>query len=290
MGTRVEVIATDVDPALEQRGIDRLRELERRWTRFSPDSELSRLNAASGRVVVVSRETYAVVERAIEGWQLTAGRFDPTVLDAVIAAGYDRSFEMLSRVDGPAHSPLGPVPGCGSIDLFPGAGAIRLPAGVHLDLGGVAKGWAADVVVRELLAAGAAGACVNVGGDLRVAGHAPTGDGWVVAVEDPHRPGAEVGRIQLLDGGIATSSRVRRQWHRQGQSRHHVIDPRTGTSAGTDVAAVTVVAGDAWLAEVLATALLLDPDPGLVLAHGASALVIGGDGVIHHVGEFEAAA
>jgi len=112
-------------------------------------------------------------------------------------------------------------------------------------------------VVADLLAAGAQGACVNLGGDLRAAGTGPDdGGGWTVAVEHPGdaRPIALVG---LRQGAVATSTTLRRRWRVQGGDRHHLIDPRTGGSSATGVDLVTVVAGEAWICEVLAKATLL---------------------------------
>jgi thiamine biosynthesis lipoprotein len=128
---------------------------------------------------------------------------------------------------------------------------------VRVDPGAIGKGLAADLVVSELLARGALGALVDVGGDIRAAGRAPTPDGWVVAVEDPWDPAVEIARFAVADGGVATSSVVRQRWRVDGAPMHHVIDPRTGAPAGTDLASATVVAGEAWWAEALATAALV---------------------------------
>src|SRR4029077_6961859 len=98
-------------------------------------------------------------------------------------------------------------------------------------------------VVAELLEAGARGACVDLGGDLRAAGDSPNDDGgWTVALEDPWG-GDDLARVGLSDGAVATSSVLRRRWTSGGQARHHLIDPRTGRPAETSLVQVTVVAG-----------------------------------------------
>jgi len=92
MGTWAHVVIAgggDRGQALD-RARRRIDDLERRWSRFLPDSEVSRLNAGAGRPVLVSPETARLVARAVDAWRLTAGRFDPTVLPALVAAGYDR--------------------------------------------------------------------------------------------------------------------------------------------------------------------------------------------------------
>lgn len=232
----------------------RVEALERRWTRFRDDSELSRLNRACGRPVVVSTDTYELVARAVDGWRITRGWFDPTVLPAMLDAGYDRDFSALDRVardprrasDG--DSPARPAPGCDGIVLDPVVRAVRLPPGVGIDAGGIGKGLAADLVVAELLDAGAPGACVNLGGDLRVGGEAPEPAGWCIALD------GSTATVNLRSGGVATSSRLRRRWWRAGREYHHLIDPRTGAPARSRLLETTVVAGEAALAEVLATA------------------------------------
>ena len=107
-----------------------------------------------------------------------------------------------------------------------------------------------------MIDAGADGVCVNLGGDLRVIGAAPQGDGWTVAVEHPwaDQPVADVG---LRDGAIATSTTLLRRWQIDDETLHHLIDPGTGRPSDTDLASVTVVSGTVWSAEVLAKAVLL---------------------------------
>ena len=123
------------------------------------------------------------MERAVSAWQVTRGRFDPTVLTALENAGYDRTFEAVDRDRMEPVGPARPAPGCALIELDRLVRAVRLPAGVRLDLGGIGKGYAADLVATELHRAGAAGVCVNLGGDLRVVGEPPDeAPAWVVAV------------------------------------------------------------------------------------------------------------
>ena len=98
MGTTAHLVITDGNATLADRAVDRLRELEARWSRFRSESEISRLNARPGVPVIVSAETYALVERAVEGAAMTGGLFDPTLLPELRDAGYDRSFEFVGGV------------------------------------------------------------------------------------------------------------------------------------------------------------------------------------------------
>jgi thiamine biosynthesis lipoprotein len=276
MGGEVHSVVVGGDAGTADYVETRVAELEARWSRFRPDSELSRLNAAAGRTVVVSRDTFLAVERAVAAWHATGGRFDPTVLPALVALGYDDDLPAVRARGDRAPGPRRPAPGCAGITLDAIVGAVTLPVGTALDLGGIGKGLAADLVVEELVAAGAAGACVNVGGDLRVQGRSPDGGGWTVAVDGA--PGTVLG---LAAGGIATSSAARRHWTAGGTGRHHLVDPATGSSAPSPWRAVTVVAGTAAAAEVLTKAAwVAGPDAGaaVVTAAGATGLIVTGAG------------
>ena len=219
------------------------------------------------------------------GWQATGGRFDPTVLDALEAAGYDRSFDQLpaGRHGTADNRPaLGPAPGLAAIRIDTEAGTVTLPVGTRVDPGGIAKGYAADLLCADLRAGGAVGACVNIGGDLRVSGTSPRGGPWAVAVPHPH--GGEAATLELSDGAAATSSPLQRAWHAAGRPAHHLIDPRTGQPADTGILQATVVAGEAWRAEVAAKAAFLAGLPDalpLATRLGTEALVIDQDGGIH---------
>jgi FAD:protein FMN transferase len=230
----------------------RIEQLEQRWSRFIESSEICELNRRAGDDVVVSADTALLVERAVEAWRLTGGGFDPTVLGAVLRAGYDVSFDDMPAEKSASSSPL--IIGCTDIHIE--GRTVRLPAGTGFDPGGIGKGLAADIVIGELLAAGAVGACVNLGGDLRVAGSNASGDAWTIAIEhlSIDEPVALVG---LHSGAVATSTTLRRRWSVDGEARHHLIDPATGQPSTSDLELTTVIAAEAWVAEVMAKAVLL---------------------------------
>ena len=286
MGTHAELLVVDPPGEALARSRARLAELEQRWSRFRPDSETSALNHARGRPVAVSPETFTLVALAVVGWQVSGGRFDPTVLDTLERAGYDRSFEQLGA--GAAVPQIGwpmPAPGLDGVVLDHQAGTVTLPAGRRFDPGGIAKGYAADLLCAQLLADGAAGACVNLGGDLRVRGVSPHGSPWIVAV--PFPLGGTATTFELPDGAVATSSPLRRAWGPADRPLHHLIDPRTGQPADTGILQVTVVADEAWWAEILAKAAYLAglPDALEVVAGlGAHALAVDQDGRLQVTG------
>jgi thiamine biosynthesis lipoprotein len=249
MGSDAHVIVQGGCDQLADEARRRLFDLEQRWSRFLPDSEVNALNDHAGEWVSVSAETVLLVERAIEAWRITGGAFDPTVLGDLIRAGYDRSFDELTATSG--SSTL--VMACTDIEIV--GNAVRIPAGAGFDSGGIGKGLAADLVAVEVMAAGADGVCINLGGDLRVLGTSPDGS-WTVAVEHPsfERPITHIG---LEHGAVATSTTLKRRWHVDTEARHHLIDPHTGRPSTSDLTLATIVAGEAWIAEVMAKAVLL---------------------------------
>jgi thiamine biosynthesis lipoprotein len=253
MGSEAHVIVTG-DPDLLRFARARIEQLERRWSRFVPDSEVSLLNDHRGVPRKVSNDTLRLIGRAVEGWRETGGRFDPTVLGDLIREGYDRPFQAVLQNPGSGISAL--RRNAGGVRFDPETSTVELPPDAGFDPGGVGKGLGADMVVEELLAAGADGACVNLGGDLRVEGDGPDEGRWVIALDHPTRP-APIGLVALTAGGIATSTSVRRAWIIGRERRNHLIDPGTGRSLRSEAVAVTVLSRDAASAEIATKHALL---------------------------------
>jgi thiamine biosynthesis lipoprotein len=229
---------------------------EESLSRFRPESELSRLNRSAGNEVPVSRVLWAVIDAAIRAAQSTGGIVQPTVLGAILAAGYDRSWDsMVSGSAAVAVLEAPPVPDWSLIERDPRTHSVRLPVGIGLDLGGIGKGWAADHAVRRLGRVGPA--LVDAGGDIAVSGPAAGGEPWPIGVADPLHEGQTVGVLRIRAGGVATSGRDYRRWRQGDAWRHHLIDPRTGRPAETDVLAATVVAPSAQAAEAAAKAVAI---------------------------------
>jgi len=286
MGTVCRVILVGGDEEGSDHARRRVEQLEARWSRFRADSEISRLNRRAGRPTALSGDSFLLVGLAVAAWHRTGGRYDPTVLGAVEAAGYDRSFEQMTARAGWPGRPAGPTPGCAGVTLDHQLRTVTLPTSVRLDPGGIGKGLAADLVVRELVDRGARGACVELGGDLRVHGVAPGGGPWPVGVGDPYDPAMLVTELHLSTGGVATSSRRTRRWSVPGGERHHLLDPATGRSLDNGLDAVTVVAPEAWQAEILAkAAFVAGPlDAPAVLGDRVDALLVAGPGRAWKIG------
>ena len=217
-----------------------LHRLDRLLTRFEPGSELSRLNRR--RRTAVGPELLELVELALAARTRTRGRFDPTVHDALVGAGYDRTFARVTSAAVPPRS----APCGGGVRVERAASTVELDPGARLDLGGIAKGYAADRAAAILAEAGPA--LVDAGGDITAHGRP-----WPVAVETADT----LLTVELRGAAIATSGRDRRRWMRAGAEQHHLIDPATGRPAEGDLLRVTAVAATAAEAEVVTTSLFL---------------------------------
>jgi len=222
------------DPAAMREAERRVRDVEARLSRFLPGSALSRLNQQRRAEDPLLA---AVLREALRLRDLTGGAFDPTLGAAVLAAGYDRSFELLDRPQRgrPDANPRPRVHLDGDHVELEGDGLI--------DLGGIAKGYAVDLAAAGLRAP----YLVDGGGDIRVGG-----PGWPIGVAEDRAVIAE-------DQAVATSSTLARRWvTADGERGHHIITPRSGLPSSAAEEAV-VVAPDAATADALATALIADP-------------------------------
>lgn len=267
MGSDIAIWLQQADEPAARRELRRAEALfaatESWMTRFDPASELSRLNSRPGDWVEVSPALWAAIDRALELAALTGGLFDPTLLRAVTAAGYDATFDATwHAADRPRAAGWRLDEGSGApggrwseVELDPARLAVRLPDGAGVDLGGIGKGLTARKVVEQLAACGPC--LVDAGGDL-TAGDGPDGAaGWPVAIAYPGASpsGASPLNLWLSGATLATSGADYRWWTQDGARRHHLIDPRTGLPAASDVLTATVLAADAGTAEAWATAL-----------------------------------
>ncbi len=230
-------------------------------SRFREDAELVALDraAGTGRSVAVSRRLERAVVAADRAWRLTDGRFDPRVLADLERLG-DRGVPLATTAggaedsDGAEANAAAPDP-AEAISRRDGRGRIGIER--PLDLGGIGKGLALRWAAARVERAGVHEFLLDAGGDLVVRGHAPEGGPWQVGIEDPAGAPDPLAVIEPPDGAVATSSIRRRRWQRDGQTVHHLIEPRTGESAWTGLAAVTVAGPDPAWAEVWSKALFL---------------------------------
>lgn len=272
MGSDVEIELWDLaDEALLQWAVGEVERLEACWSRFRPDSELSALNRSAGSGAFACSPTlWLALERAAAGYERTGGLFDPTVLHTLVALGYDRTFREVP--DASAAVPRGAhrAPGFDTVVLEPSTRRAVLPPGVGLDLGGIGKGLAVDLLVAGLRERGVISGIVSMGGDLRVFGPgAEDDDSWLVPVQHPVDD-TELFRFPLHEEALVQSTRLFRRWERGGRPLHHLIDPRTGWPVDGWIDSVVATAPEAWFAEVVAKAVFVAGErEGLALAQRA---------------------
>jgi thiamine biosynthesis lipoprotein len=246
-------------------------------TRFDRGSELSRLNADPRELVPISAILAGALRAALQAAALTGGLVDPTLLGELERAGYATSRVGMRPADlrvalraAPRRRPAEPRAEASWRSVEVGDRWVRRPPGVRLDLGGTAKGYAADSAAAML--AGHASFAIDVGGDIAVGG--TTGAPRIAAVEDPL--GRRDLRFRITSGAVATSGISRRLWPTHGGFGHHLIDPASGRPAWTGVVQATALAPSTARAEALAkAALLAGPEAGLrLLEAGGGALVL----------------
>ena len=244
-------------------GFERTREFiqasERRFTRFSTESELSELNRSAGTWFKASPDMFKVIALSWRFFHKTRGLFDPSILPDLRRAGYSLSMDLLrERGATPLFESIlaDKRLSFSEIELDEARQSIFLPEGMSLDLGGIAKGWIAEQSAGIL--SGFASTCaVNAGGDMFLVG-LPDGEAqWEVALENPLQPDQNLSTLRVQPGAVATSAVTKRVWDQDGKSRHHLIDPRTGESAITDWLSVTIIAAHTYEAEVFAKTLLI---------------------------------
>jgi FAD:protein FMN transferase len=273
---------------LANRAVRLLRELDERWSRSIPRSDVSRINDASGRWVTVHPSTRDVLLRAVEGWKRTQGRFDPTVHEILIDHGFANSEEFLRLRhlrEKLKDQAVRPAKGCRDFRIDPNNLMVSVPFGTTIELDGIARGYAADLVIAQLAESGAQGAIVNIGGDVRVWGHQDTDSAWHLALEDPLSPTGTIATLRVSEGAVAMSTTTARRAPEDRPQTHRLMDPLTGRAILPGLSAVWVLAGEAWWAGVLARALLVaGPVNALPLlehiGHGAQAFIVHDDGML----------
>jgi len=265
-----------------------LEDVNRRMSTWREDSEVSLFNAAPpGEWFPVSEDTAALVAMAQAVSRMSDGAFDVTVGPVVDLWGFGPD---PVRVTPPAEAEIAAAlarVGYTALESREAPPALRKTrAELAVDLSGIAKGHAVDRVAAVLEQAAIDNYLIEVGGELRVAGHNRGGERWTVAVEDPLAAGRDVHRVlNVTDTAIATSGDYRNFFEYEGERYSHTIDPRTGWPVSHDLVSVTVLDESAALADALATALLvLGPEAGGQVAErtdiAAYFVVRSGDGVM----------
>jgi thiamine biosynthesis lipoprotein len=242
---------------------------ETRFSRFSPKSEINRLNQASTAWTQVSELTYDLLAEAVEAYHATGGLFNPFLADKMRAVGYDRSFETLPPVtDAAGISACESQKECPRVATHPlseplefdfAAQRIKLMTGATIDVGGIAKGWIAQRAANRLIASGIKQGLIDAGGDVVLWGSEPTQGSWGVGIGHPLAGDHDIADLWLTGlTAIATSSIVKRRWQRAGElPAHHILDPHTGRPACSDLLQATVIGRDLTVTEQYTKGLII---------------------------------
>jgi len=268
MSTPVNIAfaATSTTPAqdFQRAAIDWIARFEARYSRFLPQSIVGQINARSGGDWVdLDDEADQLLSLCSQMHGLTRGVFDPSALPLLRI--WDWKADPPRIPDESAILAAREISGWDKVQRWPRA--IRLPlAGMGIDLGGIGKEFAIDQLVSMARERGISDVMIDIGQDIRVAGHPPTKDAWYIGLEEPDRPGECWTAIRLTDHAIATSGDYFRSFTVDGRRYGHILDPRTGLPVSNTCQAVSVIAPNCVLAGILSTAaFILGPEAGLDL-------------------------
>jgi len=249
---RIDSVDEELALGLGQVAEDEARRIEAKFSRYRPDSALSRINASEGEAIWLDEETAGLIDYAAQCFELSNGLFD-------ITSGILRR---IWRFDGSDRVPTPEVirtfkPLVGWDKVTWRRPTLTLPPGMELDLGGLGKEYAVDCALLKVMAIDDAPVLVNFGGDLRVSGARRDGSRWRVAIDSVFAPGTPDGMIEIASGALTTSGDARRFLQKEGIRYSHILDPRTCAAVVDPPHAVTVAAATCIEAGFLSTLAML---------------------------------
>ena len=246
MGSNFKVIVVAENDSLLKYAENRISSLENLWSRFEKNSEISILNNAGGKPVLVSNETKSLIQKMLYGYKITNSIFDPTILPILHKIGYQKSLisDKFSQISKDAIWPID------FTQIIIEGNLVTMPKTMSIDAGGIGKGLAADLLVNELLEMGAAGALVSAGGDIKVSGDSPVGQHWTLAIENPFDLKSNISYVKLSHGAIATSSNLKKRF---GNRSHLIINSQNESTTNLNqTVTASIISESAALSEVLA--------------------------------------
>lgn len=265
MGSRI-FIALDTEEQIAMSEGEKIKRLFEEWeqalSRFRISSELSEINRHPGIPKKMSPVFAEVMRTAVHAAEISGGLVTPTILTALVNAGYENDFDALLERHGKdfEQALIAPVENA-AVDVDWRTNTITLPFGTRLDFGGVAKGWAAHTAMQYLREI--APVLVDAGGDISISGKMRDGSNWPIGVSNPLDDDHNLALLTVPGGGVATSGKDYHRWIINGEIQHHIIDPRNMRPAHTDILTATVLADNIMDAETYAkTAIILGSESG----------------------------
>ena len=253
-------------------------------SRFRTDSEIRTM--PKGRPVRVSESLWLAFLAADRGYLLSKGLLDPTVGSVLRVMGYDTDFNEMEKEVSSSATEIVLRTSWPAVRIDRRKQTIAVPEEAEIDFGATAKALCADLACDEIALKLQGGVLVSLGGDIRVAGATP-GPGWKIALleDSAEKPNEETENVLISSGGLATSSSMKRSWKRDGKIVHHIIDPRTFTSADTRWRTVSVIAAACVDANIAATTAIVlgEKAPGWLAENRLPARMIAQDGSIQYM-------
>ncbi len=284
MGTLVQITAVASSEAQAQAattaGFQEIRRLEALLSTWIPTSELSRVNEAAGREpVAVSPDTLLILQRSLDMARLTDGGFNIVVGPAIQAWSVTEQQRVPSDRELDALRPLVDL---AHLRLDEKAGTVFLArTGMRVDVGGIGKGFAADLAVAVMQRAGATAGVVALSGDIKTFGRMPDGHPVAFGIQHPRKEGTLLARLDLQDEAISTAGDYERFFERAGIRYHHILDPNTLQPA-RGCQSVTIVATEGTMADGLDTGIfVMGPEAGMALIErlpGVEGVIVDSEG------------
>lgn len=274
----ITVVSPSKERAAEaiDKGFAEIKKLELLLNYFSDESEISAINRASGtRPVKVSRDTLDMMRKTLEISKATRGIFDPTIAPLIKLWNFSKKRRDNSVPDSRVIKNTLKLVDYKKIQINSKSEVFLAEKGMEIDLGGIAKGYAADKAIEAIKAKGIKAALVAVAGDIRGFGSNPSGNAWKVGIQDPRpetgsaseRPWEDIfASLYLENMAISTSGDYQRFFIKDGKRYHHILDPATGFPAESDLLSASVIAPEGYIADGLSTAVFaLGAEKGMSL-------------------------
>ncbi|MBU5294058.1 FAD:protein FMN transferase [Anaerosalibacter bizertensis] len=249
------------DEVILDKSFDRIREIEDKMSITIEDSDVSKINKNAGKnPVKVDDEVYEILTRAKYFAELTDGAYEPTIgplvdLWNIRNEGKNNKHDIPSKED--IEKALNKVD-YKKLELLEDNKVFLKEEGMKLDLGGIAKGYAADEIKKILKENGVNSAIVDLGGNIYAVGSKGQDEYWKIGIQNPQEQrGSYVGIIEVKDSSVVTSGDYERYFEVNGKRYHHIIDSKTGYPSDNELSAISIIAKSSTDSDALSTALFV---------------------------------